>query len=305
MSTIYTRASKGSALTWAEGDANITNLNNDKMENFTVAGDSGSSQTISGGNTLTISGGTNLNSVASATDTITVNLESSISGLTSVGSTAFTGTNFDASSSSGGHLRNSSGVDQLDWGSGGGSNLSLLVATNINPANAAVSIAPTGTGTVTVNPATAGTINNMAIGGTTAAAGKFTAVTTTSIVSESNGNISITPNGTGQTVVKNIEYNEFIHDLGTTSGTITPNVTNGNVQTITLNGNLTFSAFSSPIAGQSLTLIINTGGTSRTLTSTMKFSGGAKTMSATNTTDIMTVFYDGTNYWASYVTDWK
>jgi len=75
MATIYTRATKGSALTWTEGDANITNLNNDKMENFTLAGDSGSSQTISGGNTLTISGGTGLSSVASATDTITLNLD--------------------------------------------------------------------------------------------------------------------------------------------------------------------------------------------------------------------------------------
>ena len=75
MSTIVTRAGKGSALTWTEGDNNFTNLNTDKMENFTVAGDSGSSQTISGGNTLTISGGTGLSSVASGTDTITVNLD--------------------------------------------------------------------------------------------------------------------------------------------------------------------------------------------------------------------------------------
>lgn len=43
---------------------------------FTVAGDSGSSQTItSGTDTLTISGGTGLSSVASATDTITLNLD--------------------------------------------------------------------------------------------------------------------------------------------------------------------------------------------------------------------------------------
>jgi hypothetical protein len=189
MATVYTRASKGSALTWAEGDANITNLNNSKIEltnlsvtdsggdgslsynntngvftytgpsatevrahfsagtgisitdgviantvtdtnttygisaetatggvnlrltgsdastddvklaagsnitltrtdantitiasadttgSFTVAGDSGSSQTVENGNTLTISGGTGLSSVASATDTITVNLD--------------------------------------------------------------------------------------------------------------------------------------------------------------------------------------------------------------------------------------
>jgi hypothetical protein len=120
-----------------------------------------------------------------------------------------------------------------------------------------------------------------------------------SIVSVSNGNIVLAPNGTGQTVIKNIEYNEFIHSLGTTSGTIAPDVANGNVQTITLNGNLTLNAFTNPIAGQSLTLIITTGGTGRTLTSTMKFSGASKTLSTTSTTDIISVFYDGTNYWAS------
>ena len=57
------------------------------MTDFTVAGDSGTSQTVSNGNTLTIAGGTNLNSVASATDTITVNLDTTITGLTSLTST--------------------------------------------------------------------------------------------------------------------------------------------------------------------------------------------------------------------------
>lgn len=45
------------------------------FNNFTVSGDSGTSQTISDGNTLTISGGTGLSSVASATDTVTINLD--------------------------------------------------------------------------------------------------------------------------------------------------------------------------------------------------------------------------------------
>ena len=45
------------------------------MSDFTVAGDSGSSQTIADGNTLTIAGGTNLSSVASGTDTVTINLD--------------------------------------------------------------------------------------------------------------------------------------------------------------------------------------------------------------------------------------
>jgi hypothetical protein len=45
------------------------------MESFTLAGDSGTSQTIQNSNTLTISGGTGLSSVASATDTVTINLD--------------------------------------------------------------------------------------------------------------------------------------------------------------------------------------------------------------------------------------
>ena len=46
------------------------------MSSFTLAGDSGSSQTIENGDTLTIAGGTYIASVASATDTITLNHDS-------------------------------------------------------------------------------------------------------------------------------------------------------------------------------------------------------------------------------------
>jgi hypothetical protein len=94
-------------------------------------------------------------------------------------------------------------------------------------------------------------------------------------------------------------YKETVYSIGTTSGTIAPNAANGNVQTITLNGNLTLNAFTSPLAGQSITLIINTNGTSRTLTSSWLFAGASKTLSITSTVDIISVFYDGTSYYAS------
>jgi len=46
----------------------------DNYGSWTLAADSGSSQTISSGNTATVAGGTGLSSVASATDTVTLNL---------------------------------------------------------------------------------------------------------------------------------------------------------------------------------------------------------------------------------------
>ena len=65
------------------------------MDDFTVAADSGSSQTISNGNTLTIAGsGTGANAgidtVASATDTVTINLDlSELSTNTTIGASSF------------------------------------------------------------------------------------------------------------------------------------------------------------------------------------------------------------------------
>lgn len=60
------------AATKAYVDGAVSNV----ATSFTVAGDSGSNQTITTGlDTLTIAGGTGLTSVASATDTITINLD--------------------------------------------------------------------------------------------------------------------------------------------------------------------------------------------------------------------------------------
>ena len=58
---------------------------------------------------------------------------------------------------------------------------------NFNGAGQAISLAPTGAGSVTINPATAGSINNMAIGATTQAAGNFTIVNVTGSTVPANG----------------------------------------------------------------------------------------------------------------------
>ena len=88
----------------------------------------------------------------------------------------------------------------------------------------------------------------------------------------------------------------------TYAATITPNIALGSIQTVTLTGNVTFNAYGgTPQAGQSLTLIVLQDSTgNRVLTSTMKFAGGAKTLStAANAADIIYSFYDGTNYYAT------
>lgn len=91
-----------------------------------------------------------------------------------------------------------------------------------------------------------------------------------------------------------------IYNLGTTGGTIAPNVANGNVQKITLNAALTINGFTSPVAGQSVTLIIYGGTAYTSITSTMKFAGGIKTLTATaGCIDILSIYYDGTTYFAS------
>lgn len=105
--------------------------------------------------------------------------------------------------------------------------------------------------------------------------------------------------------IENIElddYKETVYTSGSTTGTITPDVANGNVQKITLTGNITLNALGNPEAGQSMTLIVIQPGSGGpyTLTSSMKFAGAEKTLStAADAIDIISIFYDGTTYYAS------
>jgi hypothetical protein len=105
-----------------------------------------------------------------------------VSGSTITATTKFVSPYYDASSSAGGALRNASGTAQLQWGGGGGNNITFDVAANLNPANAQVDISPTGTGTVRINPATASSMNNVVIGATTPLAITGTTITGTSFV---------------------------------------------------------------------------------------------------------------------------
>jgi hypothetical protein len=66
----------------------------------------------------------------------------------------------------------------------------------LSPANAQVAISPTGSGSVAMQPAVAGAIDNMSIGSTTRGAGAFTTLAANSTVSMTAGSTS-TSSGTG------------------------------------------------------------------------------------------------------------
>jgi hypothetical protein len=166
----------------------------------TVSGISLSGTVTSTGN-LTLGGTLDL----SAPPAIGGTTANTITGTTVTATTKIVTPYVDATGSGGGALRTNGGAACLQWGAGGGVNLTLDGAFNMNPANATISIAPTGTGTLTVNPATAGTINNMAIGGSTPLAGAFTTLSATSTVSVngsvgSNGQV-LTSAGAGSPAV--------------------------------------------------------------------------------------------------------
>ena len=103
-------------------------------------------------------------------------------------------------------------------------------------------------------------------------------------------------------------YNEHMNTGLSTSGTITPDVADGNVAVITLSGAITINTLGSVANGDSMTIILKqpSSGGPHTLSSTMKFAGGTKTLSTTaNAIDVMTVFYDGTDYIASLSTNFS
>ena len=83
--------------------------------------------------------------------------------------------NSNAVSISGGSI-NGVSVGSVTPGVGTFTTLTANGAVTANGANAAISLAPTGTGAVTINPATAGHIDNMIIGATTPAAATVTSM---------------------------------------------------------------------------------------------------------------------------------
>lgn len=315
---------KGAALTYAELDNNFVHLL--RQGTVQVKGDTGDATLgepdrdsileIAGGTALT----TALTSDSAGDALITVDLDNTA---VTPGSYTYASITVDQqgriTAASSGSAGITAVVDDTTPQLGGPLDVNGQIITSA--ANANVTIEPNGTGDLLINTDKITLGDGSTVLTTDSGTSNLTISTNSGVTSNSitlsagaNGDITFILNGTGGVTfggaevfdLSLIEYKETIYTGGSTTGTITPDVANGNVQSITLSGNITFNALGNAAAGQSMTLIITqpASGGPYTLTSTMLFAGGNKTLTATNDAiDIMTVFYDGTDYYASLAND--
>jgi hypothetical protein len=177
-------------------------------------------------------------------------------------STSVTTPIVQASNSGGLSLKNSAGTTQISMGAGGGDNVSINVATNINGVNAQIDISPTGTGhvhmkptgtgSIEIAPTNVGTMDNMTIGATTPKAITGTTITATtfsgsgasltSIPNSALVNSAITINGTSTSLGGSISVGTVTSVTGTSpvvsSGGNTPAISMP-AATSSVNGYLT------------------------------------------------------------------
>jgi hypothetical protein len=221
--------------------------------------------------------------------TVLISDSGGVSGVTTLtASTSVTTPIVQASNSAGLALKNSAGTTQISMGGGGGDNVTIAVATNINGANAQIDISPTGTGhvhikptgtgAVEIAPTNAGTMNNMVIGGTTPLAITGTTITAisfvgsgaslTNVVNSLTASTGISVSGsTGAVTVTNTAPDQVVSLTGGGTTTVTgtyPNFTvtsnDSNVGTVTsvaaLNIGTTGFDLNSSVANSSTTPVI-------------------------------------------------
>jgi len=309
---------KASALTHAEMDSNLINLRDASFgiaddsstvlqvtadKTITIAG-SGTASTALSGDTLTITGsGISATStdtlqnktIDTANNTITI-AEADISDLgsyiTASSTDTLTNKTFDVEGT-GNSIAN---IDVADLKSGVlDTDLASVSASDDTLASAKA-----------IKSALDGKIADV-VSDTTPQLGGNLDVNGNSIVSVSNGDIVIAPDGTGEIdldgeVRFNKSYKEDINSL-TSSSTITVDCSLAPIHTVTLATNTGFVISNLPTGGTVSIVITQDGTGSRTATfgtdgsTAVKFPGGAPTLTTTASgIDVVTIVNDGTNY---------
>jgi hypothetical protein len=133
-------------------------------------------------------------------------------------------------------------------------------AAAISPANANVVLSPTGTGVVTINPATLGTINNMSVGASTRSTGAFTTLTANAATTLTQGTGSTSTTSGTLVVTGGVGISERLY-AGSLQNTPIGSVTASTaaLTTLTANAAVTFTQGTGSTSTTSGTLVV-TGG---------------------------------------------
>jgi len=247
--TVWQKVDNTDAVTSVNGYTGTVVLTNTDISGFgTMSTQNANAVAVTGG---TING-TTIGATTATTGAFT----------TATASTSVTTPIVQATNSGGLSLKNSAGTTQISMGGGGGDNVSINVATNINGANAQIDISPTGTGHVHINPTgtgsveikptNVGTMDNITIGATTPKAITGTTITATtfsgsgasltSIPNSALTNSAITINGTSTSLGGSISVGIVTSVTGTSpvvsSGGNTPAISMP-AATSSVNGYLT------------------------------------------------------------------
>ena len=327
MSTIVTRTGKGSALSFAEMDANFNNLNTDKLENIT-------GQSIGNLSDVVITGTPADNEVV-AYDTSTskfINQTAAEAGLAAL--TSFS-VGAEASASGDGAIAYNNGTGEFTYtpptaaGIGAlanvvedsspqlGGNLDIQAnSITTSTSDGDITLTANGAGVVNVSSAGGMTISDTGASGfgvIAGASGKGIALATNDfaqaatdpqVVLTNGGGATLTAGSgsalaltgstismTGAATLSNLKtFTETVHTSSTTTGTYAPSIANGTIHNVPMTGSMTINAFTSPADGQTITLFFNgTGGTfTLTLGSDIKTPAGTLALTSGGL-DIVTI----------------
>lgn len=187
--------SAGTGISYNSATGVITNSSPSLGGTVTSVGGTGTVNGLTLTGTVTSSGNLTLGGTLdlSAPPAIGGTTPNVITGTTINADTKVVSPDYYAQSILGGNLRTSGGTSLLNWDGGGSGVVTVNGGLTANPSNKNVSLAPSGTGTVTVNPATTGAMDNMVIGATTPKAITGTTITATTF-SGSGSSLTSIPN---------------------------------------------------------------------------------------------------------------
>jgi hypothetical protein len=283
MSTVVLRNTKGSALTFTEMDTNFSNLNSDKLEEISL------DTTPQLGGNLDVNG----NSIVSTTDG---NIAITPDG---TGSIVLDGLNWPQTDGTDGYVLKTDGVGNLSWvdaAAGGDTTYTTSVVASGSDAIVRLTGSDATTDDVTIAAGTNITITPAGDTITIEATSSGLANVVEDTTPQLGGDLDAQGNVISNPVLK--DYAETIHSLGSTD-TPTITVSNGNVQSVSITSGLALGAFSDAATGQSVTLLVSGSGTASG-TGNHLFAGGNNTLT---TYSVVSIFYDGTNYWTSIATE--